>query len=714
MIAPTLKVKALLIACIFFAGNSIQAQVCDNKYLSLLYQGSTYDTFTRAVNVNNETVTVGGLFDYNSPGHIAKFSANGTPIWSYQYAITYYSFYPPTFFKTVHFRDIIATRDGGYLASGNVDQVLSPFGNPPPVKKYALLAKIDKFGKVLWNKLLSNMGELSFSNIFETSDGSYIVYLATDNGRKKSPGDHSYGKILRIDASGKIKWSTQLFTYLFDAGGLGLDFKRAITQSKNNNIIIGQTVQKTAEPAANYRIHQGNLHFLELDYASGKINWETSYEYPLSPTDPNFKPDIARVDELPNGNFAFITSLYLSTPNNPLLTKKGAMVIINNKGKMQQLVAYYPSNRNACKVNEALIDKASGDATLWVKSGSEDILMNINNTGQINYSKGYNNGGGRFPMNCFTSGKKGFYILGSNFNTLYSRLLITDRVGDIDCVNVAADMVAEPADFSSFPHDSVTTSTTMNFDDYLDYGYPLERLEPYPLTKNIDCQQTTACCTDFIDSSNVNTIHICEGKTYMLPDSTVVKDSGAYYVSFKTQLGCDSIRFYHIITDKDVSKLSAGNDTCLVPPAIIKLQATAGYKDYYWNTNTLPTNEVYTITQPGNYSVTVTNSCGVKTDSITIFDQCDYDVFMPKAFTPNDDHLNDLYRIPPLNKNKLISFRIFNRWGKLVFQTTNPTEGWDGRYRNEPLPSDNFVYYLEMEGFSGKRFTDKGSFLLLR
>ena len=713
MIASILKVKLIFLFSIIMASTSLYGQVCDNRYLSLTYKGSSYDTFTKSISTKNEIVSAGGLSEYNNAGHIAKYSSTGTPFWSYTYVIDFYSFYPSTFFKTIHFRDLISTADGGYLVSGNFDKVLSPYGIPPPVQKFALLAKIDRFGNVLWSKTLNSQGHLSFSNIVETSDGDYIGYLATDNGKKELPGDHSYGRVLRIAPDGKIKWSTLLFTYLFDAGGLGLDFKRAIIQNSNKNIVLGQVVHQTVLNNGKYKINQGNLHFLELDYATGKVNWETSYEYPVPPSDTLYTPDIYNIQQLPDGRLSFTTALYLSTNNQPALTKKGANIITSAKGKIENLIAYYPANGNSIKINEVAADKSNGTKTIWFNNAGADILTNTSNDGQINWSKGFNNEGGQYPINCFSIGGKGYHIFTSNNTSLNTRLLITDTGGAIDCVNAPATIIAEAAAFD-FPHDSVITSTTIEFDNFQDNGFPFAKKEIYPIIKNIACQQTISCCVDTVDSTNITHINICEGKNYMLPDSTIVKDSGTYYVTFKTRLGCDSIRFYELNIDKDINKLSLGKDTCIKPPNSIKLLATAGYKKYYWLNNVTDSNETITITRPGNYWVTVSNSCGIKTDSITIFDQCDYPLYMPKAFTPNNDHLNDYFRISPLNKNKLISMKIFNRWGKLVFETTNPQEGWDGRLRNEPLPSDAFIYTIKMEGLSGKLIYEKGSFILVR
>ncbi|MBL0356263.1 MAG: gliding motility-associated C-terminal domain-containing protein [Chitinophagaceae bacterium] len=685
------------------------AQICINKYTGISFQTTTFEAFTSStVAPNNEIISAGTLYDFNSAGHIAKYSAKGNPIWSYRYNLNFFDFVKSIFFKAINIAAIVSTADGGMIIAGNTEQVLSPFGLPPPVKKWGLMAKLDRFGKVLWTKTVTKDGEMNFTNLYLTADGDIIAYLATDNGPKRGPGDHSYNNVLRIGQDGEVKWSSFLFTLLFDAGGLGVANKRAIVQATNGNIVIGDVAHKTV--ANTGEIKEGNLHFFELNYATGKLNWERSYEYgALSST---YVPDIVNIKELANGKFSFITTLYLTGVNG--FVKKGANIITSNRGAIENIIAYTPFDGSPCSIKEASTDKNTGNRVLLFDKSGKNMLVNIDDDGQVVWQQGYSDKQGAFPVNCFSAGKNGYNIFTSNNNSKQYGLLITDNTGVIDCANETPDITAVPATLN-LTRDSMVTDFNYNFrDDYYDYAHPLKRGEAYPLIKNIDCQQTLACCRDFIDSSIANTYTICEGSSYMLPDSTVIKDSGIYYVNFKTVLGCDSIRFYKIKLDKDVSLLGIGNDTCLTGSSTITLKATEGYGKYYWMNSLLPGNAAYTVTLPGKYFATVNNVCGSKTDSVEIFDVCDYPLYMPNAFTPNGDKINDVFRIAPDNKNRLLSFRIYNRWGKIVFQTTNLSEGWDGTYKNEPLGTDTFIYMVEMVTLSGKRVTKKGYITLLR
>ncbi|MEO8711794.1 MAG: gliding motility-associated C-terminal domain-containing protein [Parafilimonas sp.] len=90
-------------------------------------------------------------------------------------------------------------------------------------------------------------------------------------------------------------------------------------------------------------------------------------------------------------------------------------------------------------------------------------------------------------------------------------------------------------------------------------------------------------------------------------------------------------------------------------------------------------------------------------------------IAVPSAFTPNGDGLNDyLY---PLNAYKAdnLEFRIYNRWGQLVFETKDWTKKWDGKINGNPEPSGTYVWMLNYVNHdSGKSFSQKGTTVLIR
>lgn len=93
-------------------------------------------------------------------------------------------------------------------------------------------------------------------------------------------------------------------------------------------------------------------------------------------------------------------------------------------------------------------------------------------------------------------------------------------------------------------------------------------------------------------------------------------------------------------------------------------------------------------------------------------------VFIPSAFTPNDDNINDTYgmsnpEIFTFGGAELLSFDIFDRWGNLVFQTDRPDENWDGFYRNQPVNPGVFLYKIRYT-CEGEELIQAGSLTIIR
>ena len=121
------------------------------------------------------------------------------------------------------------------------------------------------------------------------------------------------------------------------------------------------------------------------------------------------------------------------------------------------------------------------------------------------------------------------------------------------------------------------------------------------------------------------------------------------------------------------------------------------------------------------YTVTVTddNGCTAE-DNVTVFVNRPYEVFIPNAFSPNNDGHNDRITIfTGEDVVKIKTFNIFNRWGELVYEVYNfppndLTFGWDGKYRSQEMNSAVFAYVVEVEFIDGEVKLFTGDISLLR
>lgn len=91
----------------------------------------------------------------------------------------------------------------------------------------------------------------------------------------------------------------------------------------------------------------------------------------------------------------------------------------------------------------------------------------------------------------------------------------------------------------------------------------------------------------------------------------------------------------------------------------------------------------------------------------------DSTVFMPDAFSPNADGINDRFLPQGLPSNSL-RLTVYNRWGEVVFRSEDARQGWDGRQRDQPLPAGSYSYYLEMRKADGKRLEKRGTVVLMK
>jgi len=96
-------------------------------------------------------------------------------------------------------------------------------------------------------------------------------------------------------------------------------------------------------------------------------------------------------------------------------------------------------------------------------------------------------------------------------------------------------------------------------------------------------------------------------------------------------------------------------------------------------------------------------------------------IFIPDAFTPNADSVNDIFMPKGLSiinntdiKAQEYDFRIYDKWGELVFETHDFKKGWDGKYNGSSAPSGVYIYIIDAQGFNGQRFYLKGNVTLVK
>ena len=156
-------------------------------------------------------------------------------------------------------------------------------------------------------------------------------------------------------------------------------------------------------------------------------------------------------------------------------------------------------------------------------------------------------------------------------------------------------------------------------------------------------------------------------------------------------------------------------DTLWVEPGFV-LEAGYGAEYYYWNTG--ETTETIVIDSMGNYIVEVTSYENCKsTDAIQIL-WAGIPFYIPNAFTPNSDGLNDSFgAIPRYDYVNRYKMSIYNRWGQIIYETTDINNSWDGTYQGSPCMLGAYVYRIVYEEFGQQPMESKvveGTVMLVR
>jgi gliding motility-associated-like protein len=162
----------------------------------------------------------------------------------------------------------------------------------------------------------------------------------------------------------------------------------------------------------------------------------------------------------------------------------------------------------------------------------------------------------------------------------------------------------------------------------------------------------------------------------------------------------------------------AGNDTVASTGVPIQLNATPGYH-YVWsprmylNSDTL-SNPLATLNNDQVFTVKFTNEEGCVTyDDVKVKVYIGPEVYVPTAFTPNNDGNNDVLKVLPVGCT-LKYFRIFNRWGQQMFSTVIPSVSWDGTANGVAQQPGTYVWMLQAQDQKGKMMMKKGTLVLIR
>ena len=197
-----------------------------------------------------------------------------------------------------------------------------------------------------------------------------------------------------------------------------------------------------------------------------------------------------------------------------------------------------------------------------------------------------------------------------------------------------------------------------------------------------------------------------------------------YILTTYDTLGCPKPgRDTVIVTVLPRVRAYAGRDTTVVVGQPLQLNGTGGV-NYLWSPATGLSNPaifnpigVYNSSIDSvRYKLVVTDIAGCADSAfltVRVFRTNPY-IFVPTAFTPNNDGLNDVVRPIAVGMQEIKYFSVFNRWGQRVFTTTMDRAGWDGRINGRFQDSGVFVWMVSAIDYTGKPIFLKGTVALIR
>lgn len=210
-----------------------------------------------------------------------------------------------------------------------------------------------------------------------------------------------------------------------------------------------------------------------------------------------------------------------------------------------------------------------------------------------------------------------------------------------------------------------------------------------PVSKSILGKDTSSCANVPISISALNDFSSYKWQNGNNTKSITPSISGYYILEVKNEFACrksDTINFRQLAIPKPEIIMQTSIDQ-FCTDSIIKLSVNQEFKSYLWQNGETNSSIVLRRNANDEYSVSVTDSNCANSTMLKI--DCSPFIYIPNIFTPNNDNVNDRFRINNLDL-KSWKLEVYNRWGKQVFTSEPYQNNWDGN----GLPDGMYLYQL--------------------
>ena len=662
-----------------------------------------------------------GMF-YNMP-YLIKSTPGGDILWSKRYYSS--GAYPGNWFAAGRIKEL---NNGDMLMTGQI-------GVPGTDNRRELAVwKLDKNGIVLWG--LSYESALWTNPITGSSEITGILEDAAGNiflcGNQRIFGVSMFAFVLKLDAKGNVLWDKNYSSYNGLAYGILFLQNKLLLIGSLGNFLPGSSQDTNVLWCLNLDTGSGDILGTKAWYADfGKQSFMNSFAYANTSV---CIPDNGQISVFGTANSDFAA---LSVLNPDTITHS---IIANFSPDFDflsgiMLRSVHPTNY----YNTVATQHANGriSYTRFVENNNlfnEDIIYGSIQNNRVIKERIYHeqNRSGAFVSN-FLFSPPDHYNLVQTFwdeSTGHGGLEML-RLGDKDnsnpCNGKDTSMTLIQPYFmkqGQVTFDSIVANTfRQTYHNFVNdiagsmikstgcmqagknlYGTPVVSLDKDSvLCTGSDRQLTAGQGYSRYLWNNGNT-----------SSSISVSDTGRYWVTVTSLSGCKGSDTTYIATFASLPSAFLPDDTTICQFTKLTLQAGRTYQRYLWSD--LSTTSTLTVSKPGLYRLEVTDSnhC-VGLDSIRLTQKnCLVGLFVPNAFTPNDDGRDDVFR--PLFFGNLVGFNfaVYNRWGKKVFETRVAGQGWNGKLNGIPAATGEYAWYCRYQMDGQPQKSNKGIVLLMR